>query len=106
MPRVRVVLPDRERYHIFEILDLFSKVKRGVIEIKVKSHPGPPKYIVPFGDLPEGTVSQTLQFRLPLPSGWKIVKAHQYLLPDGSIRGGPDPLYICIDDLVIARAQD
>lgn len=105
MPRTIVFLPDLERYHIFEILDLPSKVGKGLIELTIRTHFGPPEYIVPFGDLPEGTVSQILRYRLPPPNGWKLVKAHQYLLPDGTIRG-PDPLYICIDELVVGRSKD
>ena len=106
MPPVRIVPEDTFRYHLFTILDLAAKVQRGDIELVVKNHSGPTKYIVPNGDLPEGTISQTLHYRLPAPNGWRLVKAHQYLLPDGSIRGGPDPLYIRIDDLIVMRGQD
>ena len=88
MPPTKVVPEDTFRYHLFEILDLSAKIERGQIELVIKSQPGPPKYIAPKGNLPEGTISQILIYRLPAPNGWKLVKAHQYLLPDGTIRGG------------------
>ena len=67
MPPIKVTVEDDYRYHLFEILDLSAKVERGQIELVIKRMPGPPKYIVPNGDLPEGTISQILVYRLPAP---------------------------------------
>ncbi len=98
MPRVKVVLSDDERYHI---LDLLAILRKGpdFIAKRETIRPGPPKY----GALPPGTVSVITHFILKI-NGWEIMKSHHYRLPDGSVTGGPDPLYMCIDDAVFVRS--
>ncbi len=98
MPLKNVELPDSLRYKILHLLIKDDKIP-DIIEMEIRPRPGRPKYIVPYGDLPEGTVSEIVYYRLKV-NGWKLVKAHQYRLPDGSIQGGPDPKYIVIDDAV------
>ena len=102
--RVKVPVPDELRYEILASLGLPGKVSR-TIEEQVITKPGPPLYILPHGDLPVGTVSQLLKYRVK-SNGWRLLTAHQYVLPTGEIRGGPDPLYINLDDVVICRAKD
>jgi hypothetical protein len=97
----KVPICDTLRYQILNSLALDDKVP-DLIEVQIKQLKGPPKYISPHGDLPVGTVSEILDYRIKI-NGWRLVKAHQYRLPDGSIRGGPDPLYICIDDAIFVR---
>lgn len=102
MPRTKITLPDSDRYAIFHSLDLVNK--DDFIMVEVENHRGPPKY-----DLPLGTISQIVRYKVPshhinADDDWTVVKAHQYLFPDGTIHGGPDPLYICLDDIVIGRS--
>jgi len=91
-----VPVPNALRYRILHSLRLDEKVS-DTIELEVKQLTGPSPNIVPHGDLPVGTVSEILNYRVKV-NGHRLVKAHQYRLPDGSIRGGPDPKYIRIDD--------
>ena len=100
----KCVLSDAVRYAVFRSLGLDQKIP-ATIDLRIKTKPGPSVPIVPEGDLPEGTVSEILQYTVKV-NGWRLVKAHQYRLPDGTIRGGPDPLYIRLDDVVICRAKD
>ncbi len=101
-----VQLSDQERYAIFLELNIPTKVIQGWIEEEIKtSHR--PQYIEPLGDLPVGTVGQQIKYFVKLANGerWELAKVHQYRLPDGTIRGGPDPLYICLDDVVLTRTE-
>ena len=97
----KVPVPDALRYRILHSLQLNAKVS-DTIELQVKSLTGPSPNIVPHGDLPVGTVSEILSYSVKA-NGHRLVKAHQYRLPDGSIRGGPDPKYICIDDAIFVQ---
>ena len=92
-----VPVPDALRYRILHSLRLNEKVS-DTIELEVRRLTGPSPNIVPHGDLPVGTVSEILNYRVKV-NGYRLVKAHQYRLPDGSVRGGPDPKYIRIDDV-------
>lgn len=94
----KVSVSDSERYSIFHSLRLDAKISE-TIEKEVRRLAGPPAYIIPHGNLPPGTVSEIIKYKVKI-NGWYIVKAHQYRLPDGSIQGGPDPKYICLDDVV------
>jgi hypothetical protein len=98
MAPMRVVIPTALRYHIFRSLNLEAKAE-DTISIRVKSLKGPPEYITPNGDLPKGTVSEVVYYTVKV-NGWKVVKAHQYRLPGGSVRNGPDPKYIRLDDVI------
>ncbi len=98
MPRIRLIVSDPVRYCILHSVLNDDKVSEQV-EKEVKPLKGPPKY----GTLPVGTVSEIVRYKLL--SGWFQVKAHQYRLPTGDIRGGPDPLYILIDDVVLCRSE-
>ena len=98
MPREKVIIENSLRYSIFHGLDLEAKAGT-IIDILIRTLPGPPKYITPHGDLPVGTVSEIVRY-IVRANGWVVVKAHQYRLPDGSIRGGPDPKYIRLGDIV------
>ena len=94
----KVIVPDSLRYRIFHSLRLDEEVS-DIIELRVKRLTGPSPNIVPHGDLPVGTVSEILNYSVKA-NGHRLVKAHQYRLPDGTIRGGPDPKYIRIDDVI------
>ncbi len=97
MPSTKVVLSNDERYDIFHSLELDSKTP-GFVEVEITTLKGPTRY-----NVPPGTVSQIARYRIR-SNGWQIAKAHWYLFPDGSIRGGPDPLYMRFDDVIISRA--
>ena len=91
-------ISDEIRYSLLDALGLDEKVP-DIIDLEIKQLKGPPIFIVPYGDLPVGTVSEILNFTVKI-NGWKLVRAHQYRLPDGTVKGGPDPKYIKIDDAV------
>lgn len=101
--RIKVVLQDDERYRIYYSLNLDNKPAE-LIRKTIENRPGPVK----FKTLPFGTVAQVVRWHVigadDDGSDWTVVKAHQYLLPDGSITGGPDPKYIVIDDVVMVTA--
>ena len=97
----KVPVPDALRYRILHSLRLDEKVS-DTIELQVKRLTGPSPNIVPHGDLPVGTVSEVLNYRVKV-NGHRLMKAHQYRLPDGSITGGPDPKYIRIDDAIFVQ---
>jgi len=97
---MKVEVPNSFRYQVFESLDLDSKVETGILERSITQRPGPSPNIVPYGDLPVGTVSEIVEFKV-VANGWRLVRAHQYRLPNGEVRGGPDPKYIRLDDIVI-----
>ena len=99
MPLEKVVIQNPLRYDIFHSLDLEAKAD-DIIDIIIETLPGPPKHITPKGDLPVGTVSEIVRYKVRA-TNWVVVKAHQYRLPNGTIRGGPDPKYICLDDIVL-----
>ena len=101
MPCKKVIIPDPLRYSIFHSLNLEAKVG-SIIETRIETLPGPPKYITPKGNLPVGTVSELIYYRVRA-NGWVVVKAHQYRLPNGTVRGGPDPKYIRLDDIVLVK---
>ena len=94
MPPQRCPVTDEVRYSILHSLQLENKIST-YISLEIEPRPGPVKYHT----LPPDTVSEILRYRVKA-NGWVVVKAHQYRLPDGSIRGGPDPKYIRIDDAV------
>ncbi len=48
--------------------------------------------------MPHKSVSQTVAYRLP--GGEKVALVHQYVRPDGRIRGKPDPKYLKIDGVI------
>ena len=91
-------IPDDIRYSLLDALRLDEKVP-DIVHLEIKQLKGPPRFIVPYGDLPVGTVSEILNFTVRI-NGWKLVRAHQYRLPDGTVKAGPDPKYIKIDDAV------
>ncbi len=97
----KVPVPDALRYRILHSLRLDEKVS-DTIELQVKRLTGPSPNIVPHGDLPVGTVSEVLNYKVKV-NGHRLMKAHQYRLPDGSIKGGPDPKYIRIDDAIFVQ---
>lgn len=108
---ILVRLSDQERYSAFRELNLQEKVRlgweeKGWLERRVKESPKP-KYIVPKGDLPVGTVGQLITYFIITRDGqrWPLVKTHQYKLPNGRITGGPDPLYIRLFDVVFTRVE-
>jgi hypothetical protein len=49
-------------------------------------------------EMPHGSVSQTVAYRLP--DRTKLALVHQYVRPNGVIRGKPDPKYLLIDGVV------
>lgn len=100
-----VSLSDNERYAAFRELNLSEKVRTGWVEEIVSDRPGPIKYTRPWGNLPRGTISQVVRYVVK-SNGWELVKVHRYRLPNGQIRGGPDPLYIRLYDVVFTRAKD
>jgi hypothetical protein len=103
MSLMKVVPPDSLRYQVFNALQLESKVSKTVEKTVIKR--GAPKYIHPYGNLPPGTVSEHITYTIKL-NGYQIAKVHQYRLPDGTIRGGPDSLFMRLDDIVICRQKD
>lgn len=50
--------------------------------------------------MPEGSQSQIVAYRLP--DIGKIALVHQYVRPDGKIRGRPDPKYLVVDGVLYA----
>ncbi len=107
MAPIPVHLSNEERYRIFADLNLEAKAKAGLIEKNVEDRPVPPKYIAGRLPFPPGTVSQKIYYMITPQDGepWLLAKVHQYLLPDGTIRGGPDPLYIRLHDVVLTRTE-
>ena len=104
---VRVQLANDARYAAFQELFIEEKVAKGWIRPVVTNLRGPPKYIRPHGYLPPGTVGQVIEYFVQPENDepWMLVKVHQYRLPNGSITGGPDPLYIRLHDVVLAREE-
>ena len=89
---------DDERHSILTALDLERKVADGYLEKVVDNRPG-------LGNsLPTGTISQIVRY-IVSHNGWTLVKAHQYMAPDRSIFGGPDPKYMRINDVVLVPVR-
>ena len=107
MTPISVRLTDPERYAAFRELSLSDKQRMGWVEVETEDRPGPPKYIRGRLPFPTGTVPQVLRYWIRLSGGgrWLLAKIHQYKLPDGSIRGGPDPLYIRLYDVTLTRVE-
>ena len=99
MAREIIKVPNDFRYQILHALDLNNKVS-STIDLEIRQRPGPPIYIIPHGDLPPGTVSEVLEYTIK-SNGFKLVKAHQYRLPDGTVKGEADPKAIYLDDIVV-----
>ena len=99
-------LDDPARYAAFDALAIPEKVRLGWIVSEV-SRVLTPKFIVPRGDLPVGTVSLEAKYYITTAGGdrWMLVKTHAYQLPDGSVRGGPDPLYIRLGAVTFTRSK-
>lgn len=91
----KVQLSDADRYSIFNSLRLEEKIST-VIRKEIVNKPGP----ITSKGLPPGTISQIVYY-IVNGAEWKLVKAHQYKLPDDTIKGGPDPKYMRFDDIVL-----
>jgi len=50
--------------------------------------------------MPQGSQSQIVAYRLP--GLGKIALVHQYVRPNGTVRGKPDPKYLVIDGVIHA----
>jgi hypothetical protein len=50
--------------------------------------------------IPQGSQSQIVAYRLP--GIGKIALVHQYVRPDGTVRGRPDPKYLVIGGVIHA----
>jgi hypothetical protein len=50
--------------------------------------------------MPHGSQSQIVAYRLP--GLGKIALVHQYVRPDGTVRGKPDPKYLLVDGVIHA----
>ena len=107
MAFIPVRLTDTERYGVLRELDLENKARNGLIQRVTNNRPGPPKYIRGKFPFPVGTIPQMITYSIQPQTGrlWILAKVHQYQLPDGSIRGGPDPLFIRLDDVVLTRME-
>lgn len=96
-----VVFSNADRYDLFHSLQLEEKfAKHTLIRKEVKDKRGP----INAAGLPEGTISQVIKYIIN-GAEWTVAKVHQYKLPDGRIKGGPDPIYMCFDDVVIVREE-
>lgn len=97
----KVVLSNTDRYDLFHSLQLEEKFEKNtLIRKEVKNKRGP----INAEGLPEGTISQAIKY-IVKGAEWTVAKAHQYKLPDGRIVGGPDPLYMRFDDVVLVREE-
>ena len=99
-------IPDQESGAILRALDLEAKADEGLVRRVIKDKSGPPKHIIPWGDLPLGTAGQQIRYFTRVADGteWEIVKAHRYRFPDGTTTS-IDPLYICMDEVVLQREE-
>jgi hypothetical protein len=50
--------------------------------------------------MPPGSQSQIVAYRLP--GVGKVALVHQYVRPDGTVRGKPDPKYLVVDGVMHA----
>jgi hypothetical protein len=51
-------------------------------------------------DMPIGSLSQIVAYRLP--GLGKVALVHQYVRPDGTVRGRPDPKYLVVEGVIHA----
>src|SRR3954447_7601668 len=51
-------------------------------------------------EIPVGSRSQIVAYRLP--GLGKVALVHQYVRPDGTVRGRPDPKYLVVDGVIHA----
>jgi hypothetical protein len=50
--------------------------------------------------MPLGSLSQIVAYRHPRLG--KVALVHQYIRPDGTVRGRPDPKYLVVDGVIFA----
>jgi hypothetical protein len=107
MKPLLVILSDQERYAAFSELLLEEKLEKGWIEVEIDNRPGPIKIVPWKTPFPKDTVAQKIRYFIRAKSGerWPLAKVHQYKLPDGQIRGGPDPLTIRLNDVILTRRE-
>ena len=72
---MRVLVKDnRLRYEILSLLTLEAKTPEF---LQATTHRTVPDFIVPAGNLPEGTVGEVITYTVK-GNGWKLAKVHQY----------------------------
>lgn len=103
---ILVTISDQERGAVLRELNLEFKADEGLARRVIKDMPGPPKYIRPLGNLPDGTTGQQIRYYTKVADGseWHIVKAHRYRFPDGNTTS-IDPFYFRLNDVILVREE-
>jgi hypothetical protein len=89
-----------------ELRDLFNrgayceKAQLGKVEEDIERSSNIAQELCRKLGMPLGSQSQIVAYRIP--GMGKVALVHQYVRPDGTVRGKPDPKYLVIDGVMHA----